>query len=81
MVEAEGDLAVHQAVVAEQAAGAIADNEPGLARLDSDPPPVTRELWLMTHPELRDLTRISVVVNWLVSVVGEFLDGQSKDAE
>jgi DNA-binding transcriptional LysR family regulator len=60
---------------------AIADKEPGLVRLTSDPPPLSRELWLMVHPELRNLTRISVVVDWLVAVVGEYLEGQSIGAE
>ncbi len=60
---------------------AIADREPGLARLDSNPPPLSRELCLMVHPELRNLTRIRVVVDWLVSVVDRFLDGQSMGAE
>jgi DNA-binding transcriptional LysR family regulator len=60
---------------------AIADKESGLIRLTSGPPPLTRELWLMVHPELRNLTRISVVMDWLVSVVGEFLDGQSAGGE
>lgn len=60
---------------------AIADKEPGLVRLTSDPPPLSRELWLMVHPELRNLTRIRVVVDWLVSVVDEFLDGQTLGGE
>lgn len=48
---------------------AIADGEPGLARHPSDAPPLSRELWLMVHPELRDLTRIRVVMDWLVGIV------------
>ncbi len=60
---------------------AIADKEPGLVRLSDGPPPLARELWLMVHPELRNLVRISVVVDWLVAVVGGFLDGQSIGAE
>lgn len=49
---------------------AVADREPGLRRCGGEPPPVSRELWLMVHPELRDLTRIRVVADWLVRVVG-----------
>ena len=60
---------------------AIADREPGLVRLGVDPPPLSRELWLMVHPELRNLVRIRVVVDWLVSVVDRFLVGQSLGAE
>ena len=48
---------------------AIADQETGLVRLDTGPSPLSRELWLMVHPELRSLTRIRVVMDWLVSVV------------
>jgi len=44
---------------------AIADLIPGLARLDTGPPVLTRELWLLVHPELRDLTRVRVVLDWL----------------
>lgn len=55
---------------------AIAEREPGLLRLDAGPPPLSRELWLMVHPELRNLTRIRVVLDWLASVVDEFLDGK-----
>ena len=60
---------------------AIADKEPGLARLGRAPPPLSRELWLMVHPELRNLIRITVVVDWLVSVVDQLMDGTSMGAE
>ncbi len=52
-----------------------------LVRLTGDPPPLSRELCLMVHPELRNLTRISVVVDWLVAVLGEVLDGQAVGGE
>lgn len=48
---------------------AIAEREPGLVRLGGGPAALSRELWLMVHPELRHLTRIRVVVDWLVSLV------------
>jgi DNA-binding transcriptional LysR family regulator len=60
---------------------AIADREPGLVRLSGGPPPLSRELWLMVHPELRNLIRIRVVVDWLVSAVDQFLVGKSLGAE
>jgi len=50
---------------------AIGDREPGLVRLGDGPVSLSRELWLMVHPELRDLTRIRVVIDWLVSVVAQ----------
>lgn len=46
----------------------IADRNPELACLSDRPAELSRELWLMVHPDLRDLTRIRVVMDWLVSV-------------
>jgi DNA-binding transcriptional LysR family regulator len=60
---------------------AFGDKEPGLVRLGGGPPVLSRELWLMVHPELRELTRIRVVVDWLVSVVGDFRGGHSNAIE
>ena len=47
----------------------IAERAPGLVRLDDGTAPLARELWLMVHPELRGLTRIRVVIDWLCAVV------------
>jgi DNA-binding transcriptional LysR family regulator len=47
---------------------AVGDTEPGLVRVERDAPPMTREVWLMVHPELRDLTRIRVVTDWLEEI-------------
>lgn len=47
----------------------IGDREPGLVRLDDGGVAHSRELWLMVHPELRELVRIRVVIDWLVSVI------------
>ena len=55
---------------------AIAEREPGLRRLGATQPALSRELWLMVHPELRDLVRIRVVMDWLESVVGQ---GMTRD--
>jgi len=46
----------------------IADRDPELSCLSDRPAELSRELWLMVHPDLRDLTRIRVVMDWLVSV-------------
>ena len=48
---------------------AIAEREPGLRRLSDEVAPVSRELWVMVHPELRNMIRIRVAIDWLVSVV------------
>ncbi len=47
---------------------AIAGREQGLVRLGGDAVPLSRELWLMVHPELRNLARIRAVMAWLTSV-------------
>ncbi|MGF1609855.1 MAG: LysR family transcriptional regulator [Kiloniellales bacterium] len=47
----------------------IAQREPGLRRLDTGSPPLTRELWLLVHPELRRLVRIRTVMDWLIETV------------
>ncbi len=57
---------------------AIADREPGLIRLDDGPPPLARELWLMVHPELRSLTRMRAVVDWLVVLADGLLGGRPR---
>ncbi len=60
---------------------AIGDREPGLVRHSDGPVLLSRELWLMVHPELRDLTRIRVVMDWLVSVVDRLQSGKTLDVE
>jgi DNA-binding transcriptional LysR family regulator len=49
---------------------AIGDQQEGVARLSG--PLLDRELWLLVHPELRDLARIRVVVEWLDALAEEF---------
>lgn len=49
---------------------AIADREKGVARLSG--PLLDRELWLLVHPELRNLARIRAVVAWLDALVENF---------
>jgi DNA-binding transcriptional LysR family regulator len=46
----------------------VGDREADLVRVESAAPPMAREVWLMVHPELRDLTRIRVVMNWLEDI-------------
>ena len=53
---------------------AVAAREPGLRRLDPGPPALSRELWLMVHPELRSLTRVRVVMDWLAGVASGISD-------
>jgi DNA-binding transcriptional LysR family regulator len=43
----------------------VGDTDPDLVRIERDAPPMNREIWLMVHPELRQLTRIRTVMDWL----------------
>jgi DNA-binding transcriptional LysR family regulator len=49
---------------------AVADHDPRLKRLSAKPggAPVTRELWLLVHSELRRLERIEAVIAWLEQI-------------
>lgn len=58
----------------------IGEQEPDLVRLGDGSAPISRELWLMVHPELRQLTRIRVVVDWLVSVVEQIRNEEKSPA-
>ena len=48
---------------------ALGDREASLKRLGNGPPGLTREIWLMLHPDLKDLVRIKVVTAWLTATV------------
>lgn len=48
----------------------VADQIPGLARVTvDDVPPTGREMWLLTHPDLRHLTRITAVLEWMEATI------------
>lgn len=49
----------------------IGDREPGLSRLSGPKPVLSRELWLMVHPELRHLARIRAVIGWIEGLIAE----------
>jgi len=55
---------------------AVADRESRIVRLSGEAPILSRELWLLVHPELKHLRRIKVVVAWLEHIVNKAL---SKD--
>jgi DNA-binding transcriptional LysR family regulator len=48
---------------------AVADRDTALRRLDGPAPAMSRELWLMIHPDLRSLARIRAVANWIVATL------------
>jgi DNA-binding transcriptional LysR family regulator len=49
----------------------IGDREPGLSRLSGRKPALSRELWLLVHPELRHLGRIRAAIGWIERVIVE----------
>jgi DNA-binding transcriptional LysR family regulator len=48
----------------------IGDRENNLSRLN-DQEPVTRELWLLVHPDLKHLARTRAVIAWIEQVFGD----------
>jgi DNA-binding transcriptional LysR family regulator len=47
----------------------IGDADPKLARLSGAEPVLSRELWLLVHPEIRSLARTKAVMAWLGDVI------------
>jgi DNA-binding transcriptional LysR family regulator len=47
----------------------LGDRAPGVIRLSGRRPILSRDVWLMTHPEFRNLSRIRVVQDWLEGVL------------
>jgi DNA-binding transcriptional LysR family regulator len=64
--DAEGIVsALEQGIGKSLLPSVIGDAVKGLIRLEDAAPPLVREIWLLTHPELRGLPRIQAVVDWL----------------
>lgn len=49
----------------------VGDRTRGLVRLSGGSKPMAREVWLLVHPELRDLTRVKTVMGWLQETAGK----------
>lgn len=47
----------------------LGDSCPGLVRLTGPEPVVRREVWLLSHPELRAVQRIAVLAGWLKATI------------
>ncbi len=75
MIRSNGLRAVVQAVASGLGLGILpcflADSRPDLQRLSGPEPVLTRELWLLTHAEMRDVPRIRAVSDWLLTIVKE----------
>lgn len=48
---------------------AVGDREPGIVRIGEYPNTLSRELWLMVHPDLRGLIRVRVVMEWIKATI------------
>ncbi len=46
----------------------MGDRDPELARASGPEPVISRELWLLVHPELRNTLRVRAVLDWLDEV-------------
>ncbi len=51
----------------------LAETEPELVRIDNGASAWSRELWMMVHPELKDLARIRTTADWLAGVMRDRL--------
>ena len=49
----------------------IADTHPGLTRQSGPAPVVTRELWLLIHPDAKQQPRVAAVAEWLAAQFAE----------
>ncbi|TKV70451.1 LysR family transcriptional regulator [Rhizobium sp. AU243] len=58
----------------------VADQMSSLMRLVTAVPPPEREMWLLTHPDLRHLARISVVLAWIDEVVSRLIAAALRSA-
>jgi len=64
--DAEGIIsALQQGIGKSLLPSVIGDAVQGLIQIEDAAQPLVREIWLLTHPELRGLPRIQVVVDWL----------------
>jgi DNA-binding transcriptional LysR family regulator len=47
----------------------MADPEPGLVRLSAQPPKPMQDLWVLTHPDLRDTPRIRLLMDFIAQAL------------
>lgn len=47
----------------------VGEREPGIVRIAESPNALSRELWLMVHPDLRNLIRVRVVMDWIMTTI------------
>ena len=56
----------------------LGDHEPGLSRQSGPKPSLSRELWLLVHPDLKHLVRIRTVISWIEEVIAD-LDSKGRN--
>jgi DNA-binding transcriptional LysR family regulator len=49
----------------------IGDNVPALSRLSGAKPVLSREMWLIVHPDLKHLARIRAIITWIERLMSE----------
>jgi DNA-binding transcriptional LysR family regulator len=49
----------------------VGSRESGIIRIGDEAKTVTREVWLLVHPELQDTTRIRIVIDWLTTTIDQ----------
>ncbi len=54
----------------------LADTDPDLLADPSPGDPRSRELWIMIHPGIKNLARMRLTADWLISVVASELGGK-----
>jgi len=47
----------------------LGDAEPGLVRIGEPVPECDSELWLLSHPELRETVRVKALRQWLLKAL------------
>ncbi len=52
----------------------MGDRTGGLKRLSGPEPAVCREIWLLTHRQIRNVARVAAVIDWLVALAGSESD-------
>ena len=58
----------------------IGDAEPELTRLSGVAPVLSRELWLLLHPETRKLARIKAVIEWIDETISRAIKSRARPA-
>lgn len=55
---------------------AIGDGVPGIRRCRDTPCDLSREVWLLVHPDLRHTERVRMTIDWIVGTLGRLVGRQ-----